>query len=310
MRSFLKNHNSFLIVSHKNPDGDAFGSEIAVGLGLKKMKKEFKIVASDAVPKRFRHFELKDMVKREVGDFKYDAIIVLDSADKYRLGPIVEQIDFSKSLANIDHHISNAYFGTLNIVKPNLSSTCEIVYEIIKDIINIDKDIATYLYLGILTDTGSFRYANTNANSLRSASELLTYGVDASLVSERVWFRDSLNRIKLLGDVLETLVVEDGFSLMWVNQDMMKKRGANEEDTEEFVNYGLTLDGVRVAAILKERAGRELKISLRSKKGTDVNLIAKEYGGGGHQNAAGFTVKNKTITEFMPELKKKIKGLI
>ncbi|HHE04620.1 MAG TPA: bifunctional oligoribonuclease/PAP phosphatase NrnA, partial [candidate division WOR-3 bacterium] len=242
--------------------------------------------------------------------FKYDAIIVLDSADKYRLGPIVEQIDFSKSLANIDHHISNAYFGTLNIVKPNLSSTCEIVYEIIKDIINIDKDIATYLYLGILTDTGSFRYANTNANSLRSASELLTYGVDASLVSERVWFRDSLNRIKLLGDVLETLVVEDGFSLMWVNQDMMKKRGANEEDTEEFVNYGLTLDGVRVAAILKERAGRELKISLRSKKGTDVNLIAKEYGGGGHQNAAGFTVKNKTITEFMPELKKKIKGLI
>jgi len=310
MKSFLKNHSSFLIVSHKNPDGDAFGSEIAVGLGLKKMKKYFKIVASDAVPKRFRHFEFKDMVEREVGDFKYDAIIVLDSADKYRLGSMVEQIDFSKSVANIDHHISNTYFGTLNIVKRNLSSTCEIVYEIMKDIIDIDKDIATYLYLGILTDTGSFRYSNTNVNSLRSASELLTYGVDASLVSERVWFRDSLNRVKLLGDVLETLVAEDGFSLMWVDQNMMKRRGTEEEDTEEFVNYGLTVEGVRVAAIIKERSGGELKISLRSKKGTDVNLIAKEYGGGGHQNAAGFTVKNKTITEFMPELKNKIKGLI
>jgi len=302
-REFLKKYERFLITSHKNPDGDAIGSQIGLALALQKMGKDVIVVDTDPVPKRFRYFERIDLVQNEIEDFDYQAVIVLDSSGPERLGSISEKIDFTKPVANIDHHISNKYFGTVNLVQPERSSTCEIVYLLLKDFVELDKEIATYLYLGLLTDTGSFRYANTQAESLRHASELLSYGVDASSVAERIWFRDTPGRLKLLGSVLETIEIFDGFSMMYVTREMMERYNTTEEDTEEFASYGLTIDGVRATAFVKERDG-EIKVSLRSKKGTDVDRIAAIYGGGGHKSAAGFTVKGKNFFSFIEELKR------
>ncbi len=299
---FLSKYDDFLISSHKNPDGDAVGSQIAFALALKKKGKNAYIYNIDPVPKRFRHFEKIEIIKTEPPDSDYDAVIILDSASPDRIGKIRNKIDFTKPVLNIDHHISNEFFGTINIIRSQVSSTCEIAYEILKNFCEIDKEIATYLYLGLVTDTGSFRYSNTTAESLSTASELLSYGVDASLVSERIWYRETLGKIRLLGAILETLDVEDGFSIMYVTKEMMAKFDTEEEDTEEVVQYGLMIDGVKAAAIVKERDD-ELKISLRSKNDVDVDAIAGIYNGGGHRNAAGFTIKNRNIFEFIKELK-------
>jgi phosphoesterase RecJ-like protein len=236
-------------------------------------------------------------------------VIVLDSASPERIGNIKDKIDFSKPVLNIDHHISNEFFGKINIIRSYVSSTCEIAYEILKNFCEIDKEIATYIYLGIVTDTGSFRYSNTNAESMKTASELLSYGVDASLVSERIWYRETLGKLRLLGAILETIEVEDGFSIMYVTKEMMRRFNTEEEDTEEVVQYGLMIDGVKAAAIVKER-DEELKVSLRSKNDVDVDAIAGIYQGGGHKNAAGFTVKKKNIYEFIKELKEVLKERI
>uniref|UniRef100_A0A7C4U6U3 Bifunctional oligoribonuclease/PAP phosphatase NrnA n=1 Tax=candidate division WOR-3 bacterium TaxID=2052148 RepID=A0A7C4U6U3_UNCW3 len=306
---FLLKSDSFLITSHKNPDGDAIGSQIAFALALMKKGKKQYIYNVDPVPKRFRHFEYVHLVHNEPPDMDYDAVIVLDSASPERIGNIKDKIDFSKPVLNIDHHISNEFFGKINIIRSYVSSTCEIAYEILKNFCEIDKEIATYIYLGIVTDTGSFRYSNTNAESMKTASELLSYGVDASLVSERIWYRETLGKLRLLGAILETIEVEDGFSIMYVTKEMMRRFNTEEEDTEEVVQYGLMIDGVKAAAIVKER-DEELKVSLRSKNDVDVDAIAGIYHGGGHKNAAGFTVKKKNIYEFIKELKEVLKERI
>jgi phosphoesterase RecJ-like protein len=305
----IKNNNNFLVVSHKNPDGDAIGSEIALTMALKKMGKNVYIYNSDPPPDKYAKFSKASLVKTKKKDFKEDVTIFVDCAEIERVGRIKENLDFSKPSINIDHHIGNTKFGTVNIIKPDHSSTAEIIYQLIKDKIEMDKEIATYLYIGILTDTGAFRYPNTTSHSLRVASELVAYGVIASQVSEFIWFTDPEARIKLLGDVLRTMDLYDKISIMYVSQEMLKRNGAKEEDTEEFVDYGLSIKRIETAAIIKEREDGTLKVSLRSKNNVPVQELAAKYGGGGHRTASGFSVKRE-IQSFKKELKKELEKLI
>jgi phosphoesterase RecJ-like protein len=305
----IKNNKNFLIVSHKNPDGDSIGSEIALTMALMKMEKNVYIYNSDPTPEKYSKFPRANLVQTEKKNFEEDVTIFVDCAELDRVGRIKENIDFSKPSINIDHHIGNTKFGTVNIIKPDHSSTAEIIYQLIKNQIEMDKEIATYLYIGILTDTGAFRYPNTTSHSLRVASELVEYGVIASQVSEFIWFTDPEARIKLLGDVLRTMDLYDKISIMHVSKEMLKKHGAKEEDTEEFVDYGLSIERIETAAIIKERKDGTLKVSLRSKNNVPVQELAAKYGGGGHRTASGFTVKGE-IQSFKKELKKELEKLI
>lgn len=305
----IRKNKRFLIVTHKNPDGDAIGSEIALSLALMKIGKEVYIYNADPPPERYSRFPGVSLINTEKKNFKEDVVIIVDCAEIDRIGKIKENIDFSKPVINIDHHIANTEFGTVNLIKPDHSSTAEIIYRLIKDEIPLDKEIATYLYMGLLTDTGAFRYPNTTSHSLRVASELVSYGVIASQVSEFIWFTDPEAKIKLLGDVLRTMNLYNKISIMTVTKEMLKKHGAKEEDTEEFVDYGLAIKDVEIAAIIKERDNGILKVSLRSKNAISVQELAAKYGGGGHKMAAGFTVK-KDIHSFKKELKKELEKLI
>jgi len=287
----IKKYNKFLIVSHKNPDGDSIGSQIALALGLLKMGKKAYIYNQDPPTDRYCRFKKVNLIHTDKKDFDEEVILIVDSAEIERIGSIKDELDFTKPIINIDHHISNENFGTINVVKPNYSSAAEIIYELLDKLIKLDKEIATYLYIGILTDTGSFRYPNTTSHSLRVASKLVEYGVVAAQISEFIWFTDPPTRIKLLGDVLQSITLHDKFSIMYVTKKMLEKRGAREEDTDEFVNYGLSIKGVKATAIIKEREGGKLKVSLRSKNGVNVQELASEYGGGGHKTASGFTTK-------------------
>lgn len=305
----INKHKNFLIVAHKNPDGDSLGSEIALALALMKLNKKVYIYNSDPPPERYAKFPKASLIQTEKKNFKEDVTIFVDCAELSRIGRIKEDIDFTKPSINIDHHVGNTKFATINIIKPDYSSTAEIIYKFIKDEIQVDKEIATYLYIGILTDTGAFRYPNTTSHSLRVASELVSYGVTASQVSEFIWFTDPEARIKLLGDVLRTMHLYNKISIMIVTQEMLKKHGAKEEDTEEFIDYGLSIKGIETAAIIKEREGGILKVSLRSKNNVPVQELAAKYGGGGHRTASGFAVE-KELEPFKKELRKELEKLV
>ncbi len=305
----IKENNKFLIVSHKYPDGDSIGSQIALALGLKKMGKDYFIYNEDPPTDRYSRFKKINLIKTKKEDFNEDITFIIDSASLDRIGNIKDEIDHEKPIINLDHHVSNEKFGDINIVKPYYSSTAEIIYELLNKLTEIDKEIATYIYIGILTDTGSFRYPNTTSHSLRVASKLVNYGVVASQVSEFIWFTDPPARIKLLGDVLQNITLHDKFSIMIVTREMLINRGGKEEDTNEFVDYGLTIKNVKATAMIKEREGGILKVSLRSKNDVSVQELAAEYGGGGHKTAAGFTYKGE-LKVLKKELEDKLEKIV
>lgn len=305
----IKENNKFLIVSHKYPDGDSIGSQIALALGLKKMGKDYFIYNEDPPTDRYSRFKRINLINTKKEDFNEDITFIIDSASLDRIGNIKDEIDYEKPIINLDHHVSNEKFGDINIVKPYYSSTAEIIYELLNKLTEIDKEIATYIYIGILTDTGSFRYPNTTSHSLRVASKLVNYGVVASQVSEFIWFTDPPARIKLLGDVLQNITLHDKFSIMFVTREMLINRGAKEEDTNEFVDYGLTIKNVKATAMIKEREGGILKISLRSKNDISIQELAAEYGGGGHKTAAGFTYKGE-LKVLKKELEDKLEKIV
>ena len=305
----IKKYNKFLIVSHKYPDGDSIGSQIALALGLLKIGKKAYIYNEDPPTDRYSRFKRINLIHTDKKDFDEEVIFALDSAELNRIGFIKDEIDFTKPIINIDHHISNKNFGDINIVKPYYSSTAEIIYELLNRLTELDEEIATYLYIGILTDTGSFRYPNTTSHSLRVASKLVNYGVVASQVSEFIWFTDPPVRIKLLGAVLQNITLHDKFSIMYVTKNMLKNHGAKEEDTNEFVDYGLTIKNVKATAMIKEREGGILKVSLRSRNDVSVQELASEYGGGGHKTAAGFTYKGD-LKILKKELEKKLERIV
>lgn len=305
----IKENNKFLIVSHKHPDGDSIGSQIALALGLEKMGKDSYIYNEDPPSDRYSRFKKINLINTKKEDFNEDLTFILDSASLDRIGRIKNEINHKKPIINLDHHISNGKFGDINIVKPYYSSTAEIIYELLNKLTEIDKEIATYIYIGILTDTGSFRYPNTTSHSLRVASKLVNYGVVASQVSEFIWFTDPPARIKLLGDVLQNITLHDKFSIMFITREMLINRGAKEEDTNEFVDYGLTIENVKATAMIKEREGRILKVSLRSKNDVSIQELAAEYGGGGHKTAAGFTYKGD-LKVLKKELEDKLEKIV
>jgi phosphoesterase RecJ-like protein len=303
----IKEKESFLITSHIHPDGDAIGCQIAFSMALEEMGKRVYIFNQDPVPWRYQKFSRVNSIKASPPpQHNYEAILILDAANLSRIGKVKDTIQFEgRVVVNIDHHISNEKFGEINIVKPEYSSTAEIIYEILKPLCVISPQMAELLYMGIATDTGAFRYPNTTAHTLRTAAKLIDIGVDPSDVASNIWFSDRPERVKLLGEVLETLKIRDGYAVMFVTMDMLKKYRADEEETEEFVDYGLTIEGIQASIFLKERANRMVKVSLRSKSGTDVNTLAVLFGGGGHSNAAGFIIKG-TIEDVMKKIESKI----
>ncbi len=310
VKDIILNNNSFFIASHISPDGDSIGSQLALAVCLRKLGKSFYIYNRDPVPWRFEGFPYIDWIKNSPPSKDFDVIFFLDTANLKRLGNVIKNIDIKdKFIVNIDHHISNELFGNMNIIKPDYSSTSEILFEILKPICGIDEETAQLLYLGICTDTGSFRYPNTSANTFLISSKLVEIGVSPSTIASMVWFRDRPNRIKLLGDVLKTLEIHNGYTIMYVTREMMEKNDSNEAETEEFCDYGLTIDGIKVSVFLKERDEGMIKVSLRSKKETDVNKLAVYFGGGGHKNAAGFEVKG-TIQNVISAIQEKIKEII
>jgi len=303
----LKRCRAVLLSVHKNPDGDALGSQLGLMLALEKAGKEVTMHNLDPVPEIYRflpHSERIKSGKPVIG--RYDALVVLD-CEPPRTG-LFDGAYPATTLINIDHHITNPREWQRTWLDAEASATGEMVYRLLGPLgVSMDRDIALCLYTAIFTDTGSFRYSNTRPESMRISASLLEAGADPWLVSENVYESFAYRRLKLLGNVLAGMERSEDARIAWVvvTDDLYRQYEASAEDTDNFVNFVRSTKGVEVAVLFRQTGARQYKISLRSKGRVDLSGLAQTFGGGGHKNAAG-----AVIDGTLAEVKSRVLGAV
>ena len=289
-----------MLASHSNPDGDAVSSLLALGLAIGKLGQKTTIYNASPIPAVYRFLPSVERIVRHIKKVNtYDVALILDCGNLPRIGDASSTVSQIPMVINIDHHISNTGFGDIQLIDPMACSTAEIVYRLIKAMdINIDTAIATSLYTGILTDTGSFRFSSTNQAAFAISQEMAQLGVEPHEVAQQVYGTYSLGRIKLLYLALDSIEISDNgkLSIMTVTGTMFAETKTQPEDVDGMINYARRIEDVKVAALIQEqRNGKtdsngqhHYHVSLRSDGSVDVAAIAGSFGGGGHASAAGF----------------------
>jgi phosphoesterase RecJ-like protein len=312
----IKGAKRILISSHENPDGDAIGSMLGLGLGLEQQGKDVVYYNKDGVPEMLAFLPGSGSIGKSLQDIEgnFDIAFALDCTGTNRAGEEFETFlksGRSRHVVIVDHHQTNNSSADFHLLDPSSSSTGMIIYSLLKSLsVEIDNSIAENIYTTIVGDTGSFRYSNTNPDTFRVAAELVEHGADPAEVSEALFESEPLRKLRLIGLVLNTLEVTDNKTIasVYIDKSMFAESGACREDTEGLVNIPRSLKGVEVALLLREEGDKEgsfWKVSLRSKGDVDVAEIAEAFGGGGHKRAAGCSV-----TGSLNEVKEKIYGSI
>jgi bifunctional oligoribonuclease and PAP phosphatase NrnA len=294
--SAIGQHQRFLLTSHARPDGDAIGSVLGASLMLRELGKDVDVIMSDSVPVIYRGLPHADSI-RHAGEIegRYDAAIILECDSVQRAG--LRGLEAAgRTLINIDHHTSARPFAHVNWIDPSACAVAQMVFELARAAnVPITPELATCLYTAVLTDTGSFCFQGTDANTFALAQELVRAGADPSHIAQSVYFANPESKMRLLGIALGSLQRVDDAVWMVVTQQQMQQCGAIEEDCEGLVNYGLGIAGVEVAAFFRELPDGRYRVSLRSKGGVNVALIAAQFGGGGHQCAGGCSLPGPLI---------------
>ena len=292
--NLIEANQSFLVVSHENPDCDALGSTIAMALVLRGLGKDVVMYNRDGVPEHLRFLPewsgVDDSLDR-VGDV--DVVMLLDCADISRPGKEFESLisEDGFTLAFIDHHASNSASSEYCIIDENASSTGVILYRMIKRLgISVSPDIAECLFSTIVGDTGSFRYSNTSSETFVIAAELVDCGANPERVSRFIYDNEPLRKVMLRTLAMNTLEVNGKIAFLHVSSEMFKQTGTEKEHTEGLVSMARSIEGIEVAVFLRQESAMDWKVSLRSKEYVDVAQIAGRYGGGGHRRAAGCVI--------------------
>lgn len=299
--------DTFLIATHSYPDGDALGSQIALGNILRSLGKRVYLYSEEEVPNLYNFLPGCEDLKTALPDLKsIDCVIALDCGDQLRLGKAMESLLTVHPLIMIDHHAGNKEFGDHAWVDPKRASTGEMVFDVAVALdTDIGKETAYCLYTAIVSDTGSFKYSSTTADTFRIAGELIAKGVKPSDVAGKLFDNFSVNRLQLMKAVLATLKLygENSIAIIHVTQDMFNETSTTPADTESFINYPRSLVSVKVVAFIKETRTDLISVSLRSKgKECDVAAVAAKFGGGGHRNAAGYKVQAAKIADVLDTL--------
>ena len=279
----------FVVTSHTRPDGDAVGSTLACAQLLHALGKHADVVLHDGVPFIYRCLPLADAV-RQTGAVNgdYDAAVILecDSVERTRVAGLESLFGI-----NIDHHRSGKPFAQVNWIEPGACATAEMIYWLARDAgANISPAMASCLYTAVLTDTGAFSYAGTNARTFGLAQELVELGADPVHIAQSVYFSSPTSKMRLLGAALSNLQREGSLAWMHVTRAQMEQTEAVDEDAEGIVNYALGIVGVEVAVFFRELEDGRYRVSLRSKGAIDVSQLAERFGGGGHHCASGFSI--------------------
>ena len=316
----IKVSKRVLISSHENPDGDAIGSTLALGLALEQMGKEVVLYNKDGVPELLRFLPQSEKIRVSLKEVEgtFDLAFAVDCTGTSRAGEEFE--DFLKTgrcgkVVIMDHHQTNNSSADFRLLDPRSSSTGIIIYSVLKRLpVEINPDIAENIYTTIIGDTGSFRYSNTNPDTFRAAAELVEHGADPAEISQALFESEPLRKLKLIGLILPTLDVSEDKKIasVFVDKQMFAETGARREDTEGIVNIPRSIKGIEVALMFREETGKDgalWKVSFRSKGAVDVARIAEEFGGGGHKRAAGCSVHG-TLSEAKSRIIESIREVL
>ena len=291
IRKTLLNNDRFLLAGHIGPDGDTIGSCFALGLALRQMGKQVWVML-EPFSSSLNIIPGKELLIDDSYTHNADTVcIALDCASPERLGETKKLFDESKFTICIDHHASNEGWAKYNLIESNTSSTAEMVYRILEPIIDINSDIATAIYAGMVTDTGGFRYNATAKSTMEIAAKLMEIGVPFTEVYSELMHMHKFLEGKALGTALYNSALMEGGKIVYayVTAEMLKEFGAKSQNLEGTVEYLMGTRGALIAVLVYERSTvAEVKVSLRS-KGPNVGSIAAKLGGGGHKLAAGAT---------------------
>lgn len=285
---------SVVIAAHMNPDGDTLGCLTALGLALLPSGKKITLACQDGVPTRFQYLPASELVLSEIPEAAEVAIAV-DCGSAKQLGALKSVFMRSKTTIQIDHHDFGEAFGKIQILEHDASAVGEIVYEMIRAMkVEITPAIATCLLTSIVIDTGSFRFSNIRPKTFQICSKLIQKGVDLPhLIEEAYWTRNRPTA-QLIGYCLLNAAYSSDGRLAWaeVTQKDIKRFEAKLSDADAIADELRTIDGVTIAALFRETERRTYRVSLRSRHGVNVAAVAKLFGGGGHHNSAGCSIRS------------------
>jgi phosphoesterase RecJ-like protein len=300
---FIKGSQTVLITSHRDPDGDSVGSQLALARLVERWGKGCRVINQGELPNKYvfldpyGKIENADTVMKSPEDAKAapDLVLVLDCTSIGRVGEVEKLIPSEATLVNIDHHPDNENFGTFNYVDVNASAAGEIIFNLLRiSDFAITSTMANQLYVAILSDTGRFKFSNTSPGCLKVCAELLAAGANPKYVTNHIYFNHSLPFLRLLGSILNSPQILDKgrICIMTLKQDLLAHLKIDPKEVEGVVDYSLFLKGVEIGLLFTEKGNEKTKVNLRSQNEFDVSKVARAFGGGGHRNAAGCTVNH------------------
>ena len=313
----IKRYSNFLIAAHTSPEGDALGSQLGFYNIIKKLGKQAAIISDDQVPLGYDFLPGTQHIRRLGKKFKhlkFDCLVVLDCADLKRAGRVYKLNLDNRPVLNIDHHISNQIFGDVNWVDTRASSCSEMIYRLHKRLhLSMDKDTALVLYTGMMTDTGSFRYANTSSFTFKAAAELLKFGVNVAQVYRYTYENIPVLEAKLLLKILSKIKFfgQGKIAVFRVDLELFRNKKFEIDLADQCLSFGRAIKGVEVVALFKNSSGLKsrMRVNLRSQGRVDVNKIAAFFGGGGHKTAAGCTIEGSFLAARRKVIAKICQGL-
>ncbi len=310
----LREGGRFAVLSHVRPDGDALGSQLALGLSLKRLGKDVRIWNEEGMLEKYSFLPSANLLTKPPADPEdVDVAIALDTAIQNRLGTALPAVRSAKVWINIDHHPSNPGYGDLVYINPKTPATGQILFELIRsEKLPIDAAIAENLYVAISTDTGSFQYPNTTARTFEIAAELVRAGVDVGRVSQLTYENYPRRRSELLRDLLGTMRFEanDRVASFSLSLATAKKLGVLPEDNEGLIDHLRAIHGVIVAVFFEELADGKVRVSMRSKsEKVNVCAICEKFGGGGHVLAAGARLRG-TLAEVEKKILEEVRDVV
>ena len=302
LKTMIDRHRTVTILSHINPDADAIGTSLGIYALLKAYGKQVEIVNySTDMPLYLDFLPHFSKIKHKI-DYAESLIIACDCGSIDRLGFDLQ----GREIINIDHHQTNQNYGTLNLVDPLLTASAHVAYSAMEENFPISKEAATCFYTALLSDTRYFTTGNVDEETFAFAVELLACGADHQRVAFNMTQRRSLASLRILAKILDTLTLHCNATVasMWADREMIAATGARMSDMDGVVDYARSLVTVEIGILLVEEES-QIRVSLRSKK-QDISSVAEYFGGGGHRNASGFTIKSGNIEEILDKILKQI----
>lgn len=289
---FIHNARRVVAITHVAPDGDAIGSLLGLGRALRWLGKEYTLACADPVPRRFTYLPGSEaIVTGPRGE--YDLVISLDCGDLERLGAAYDESLVGLPIINIDHHVTNTHFGTVNWIDTRVASTAEMVLELVERLdVPLDSDMALCLLNGIVTDTRGFRIPNTPLRTMRAVLKLMEAGAQLPEITAHVFNQRPFSDICLWAKALNGVQLDGRIIWSQITRTMRQECALSEKGDAGLVNFLGTTAEADVAIVFIEEDDGRVKVEMRSVPGVDVSAVARDLGGGGHPQAAGCTLNS------------------